>query len=80
MYIFYTIFSILYGLYSVMRQWQRYPNHSGLFKQIIVFLLNGLFPVICIPIAIYKKTLIPTITEHRRFMLLLGFKKYRYKK
>lgn len=71
---FYIIFSVLYGFYSIMRQWQRYPNYIGWFRLLIVFLINGLFPFICILIAITNKTLVPTKTEHRKLMLLLGIK------
>jgi len=79
MYIFTFIFAILFGLYSVMRQWQRYPNHTSFFRQLTVFLINAIAFPICIIIAIVKNTLVPTKDEHRRFMLLLGFKKYRNK-
>jgi len=80
MYFFILIFAILYGLYSVMRQWQRYPNYSGFLRLLIVFLINSIAFPVCIVIAMVKNTLVPTKEEHRRFMLLLGFKKYRYKK
>jgi EamA domain-containing membrane protein RarD len=78
--IVYLIIATIYGIYSMMRQWQRYPDHAGFFKLFVVFTINFAFMPICLIIAIARKTLIPTKEEHGRFMLLLGFKKYRYKK
>jgi len=76
----YLIIAALYGFYSMIRQWQRYPQFSGFFRQFTVFILNFIAMPICIVVALRFKTLIPTKEEHRRFMLLLGFKKYRHKK
>lgn len=78
--IVYLIIAVIYGLYSMMRQWQRFPDHAGFFKQFIVFTFNFVAMPISLVIALKRKTLIPSKSEHRRFMMLIGFKKYRYKK
>ena len=80
MYTFLIIFAVLYGLYSVMRHWQENPNHSSFIRLVTTFIINALVFPISIIIAMVKNTLVPTKDEHRRFMLLLGFKKYRNKK
>lgn len=56
--IYYIIFSIISGIWSVIRQTQRWSGNS-IDRLLLVFLLNTIFAPITLIISIYNRNLLP---------------------
>lgn len=69
----YIIISIIYGVYSIMRHVQLYPNHISRFRLVSIFVLNVLLFPLSLIFALAMHKLIPTKEDHKRFLKFLGF-------